>query len=620
MNSTSNSPAETTAKHRRSRAVLVIPILLVGTLLAIIGGSFVYAAHIQAQYQDEYRIYPGVYVESLDLSGLTETQAREKITPIVEEAQQKGLTVTLATSTLLMERATLSNIVHYSPGDTAAAAMRVGRMGTRAQGLITILRLSLHSITLPITYHLYDETFTTWLQEHAEPLVEKPQNARIVIDPTLTTSTVRIQPEVIGHEIDTEAAMSELEQQAAKHTFGFIALQTTTVEPAVRTNDLLPLQSQAETWLKKAPFAMTLEQRTWNVTPAMLAGWITATATTPLSLTISPTRLAQDIDPWINYLLHPAKDGNLVLENGAFKEFVAPEEGITLAATTTIDNILNVLEHTSTTAPIILSHVSPHILGEDAERMGIREVIGTGYSSFPNSPANRRVNIALGAKHVNGSLIAPDGEFSLLKTLGPIDGAHSWLPELVIKGNKTTPEYGGGLCQIGTTVFRGAMDSGLLITERRNHSYRVSYYEPAGTDATIYDPAPDFKFKNDTGNWILITTKVSGDNLIFTYWGTKDGRRIDPIKPVISNIVAPPPKKLIPTTDLPVGKTKCTESAHAGATARLDYVVHYASGEDKKTVFTSHYKPWGAVCLVGAEKAAVVPATEIDETGINNPN
>lgn len=620
MNSSSNSAHETPATHRRSRAILVVPIILVGVLLALIGGGFGYAAHIQTQYQDGYRIYPGVHVESLDLSGLTETEAREKITPIIDEAQQKGLTITLATSTLLMDRASLDKIVHYMPGETAASAMRVGRTGTRAQGLITILRLSLNSIKLPIIYKLDGEAFQSWLQEYAEPLVQKPQSARIVIDPSLATSTVRIQPEVIGHQINTETALNELEQQAARHTFSFITLETSTIEPSVRTNDLLPLQTQAETWLKKAPFAMTIDQRSWNVTPLMLAGWITATATTPLSLTVSPTRLAQDIDPWISYLLHPAKDGNLVLENGAFKDFIAPEEGVTLAATTTIANVLNVLEHTSTTAPIVLSRVTPRILGKDAEEMGIREVIGTGYSSFPNSPANRRVNIALGAKHVNGSLIAPNGEFSLLKALGPIDAAHDWLPELVIKGNKTTPEYGGGLCQIGTTVFRGAMDSGLEITERRNHSYRVSYYEPAGTDATIYDPAPDFKFKNDTNNWVLITTKVSGDNLIFSYWGTRDGRRIDPIKPVISNIVAPPPKKLIPTTDLPVGKTKCTESAHAGATARLDYVVHYASGESKKTVFNSYYKPWGAVCLVGAEKAPVVPSTVIDETGINNPN
>jgi vancomycin resistance protein YoaR len=165
------------------------------------------------------------------------------------------------------------------------------------------------------------------------------------------------------------------------------------------------------------------------------------------------------------------------------------------------------------------------------------------------------------------------------------------------------------------------MNSGLLITERQNHSYRVRYYEPAGTDATIYDPAPDFKFKNDTANWVLLTTKVVGDEVIFTYWGTRDGRvgKIGPSQ--ISNIVPPPPKKTIETTDLPPGKVKCTEVAHAGATARVDYTVTYGNGETKKVVFTSVYRPWGAVCLVGATNPAPAPSgTPVDETGVNNPN
>ena len=160
------------------------------------------------------------------------------------------------------------------------------------------------------------------------------------------------------------------------------------------------------------------------------------------------------------------------------------------------------------------------------------------------------------------------------------------------------------------------------IVERRNHSYRVVYYEPAGTDATIYDPAPDFKFKNDTPNNLLITTQIQGDNALFFVWGTSDGRVTSSTKPRIYNIVSPPPKKLIPTTDLPVGKIKCTESAHAGADASFDYAVAYADGTYKKETFTSHYIPWGAVCLVGStpEEVAAAAAPGVDETGINNPN
>jgi vancomycin resistance protein YoaR len=156
-------------------------------------------------------------------------------------------------------------------------------------------------------------------------------------------------------------------------------------------------------------------------------------------------------------------------------------------------------------------------------------------------------------------------------------------------------------------MFRTALASGLPITERRNHSYRVSYYEPAGTDATIYSPRPDLKFKNDTNNNILIQARFEGTNdMYFDFWGTSDGRTATTTYPVIYNIVSPGPTQIIETTELPVGEKKCTERAHSGAEAYFDYTVVYNpnSAEENKveTRFQSKYVPWREVCLVGVEK------------------
>jgi vancomycin resistance protein YoaR len=100
------------------------------------------------------------------------------------------------------------------------------------------------------------------------------------------------------------------------------------------------------------------------------------------------------------------------------------------------------------------------------------------------------------------------------------------LPELVIKENKTTPEFGGGICQVSSTLFRAAIYSGLKITERRNHSYPIRYYLPYGMDATIYEPRPDFKFINNTPGPILILSEVVGTELTFRFFGTRDGRSV----------------------------------------------------------------------------------------------
>ena len=158
-------------------------------------------------------------------------------------------------------------------------------------------------------------------------------------------------------------------------------------------------------------------------------------------------------------------------------------------------------------------------------------------------------------------------------------------------------------------MFRAALAAGLPITMRRNHSYRVGYYEPAGTDATIYDPWPDLRFINDTADYILIQSKIDGDNLSFEFWGTGDGRMAERTEPTIYNIVKPGPAKIIETTDLKPGEKKCAERAHNGADAYFDYKVTYAGGEIKENRFSSHYVPWQEVCLLGVEKLSAPPAT-----------
>lgn len=166
------------------------------------------------------------------------------------------------------------------------------------------------------------------------------------------------------------------------------------------------------------------------------------------------------------------------------------------------------------------------IAGADKERLGLRELIGEGRTNFRGSPKNRVFNINRSLKQYDGVMIAPGEEFSFVEYLGEVDGEHGYLPELVIRNNKTEPEFGGGICQVSSTMFRAAIYSGLKITERRQHSYPVQYYKPYGMDATIYIPKPDLRFQNNTSGYILIQPVVEGTELIFQFYGTSDGRKI----------------------------------------------------------------------------------------------
>ncbi len=168
--------------------------------------------------------------------------------------------------------------------------------------------------------------------------------------------------------------------------------------------------------------------------------------------------------------------------------------------------------------------IKPAISGSDRERLGLKELVGEGRTNFKGSPKNRVYNIKRALEQFQNVIIAPGEEFSFVDALGEVDGEHGYLPELVIKNNQTMPEFGGGICQVSTTVFRAAIYSGLKLTERRNHAYPVQYYKPYGMDATIYIPKPDLKFVNNTPGYILIQSIIEGDNLTFRFFGTKDGR------------------------------------------------------------------------------------------------
>jgi vancomycin resistance protein YoaR len=126
----------------------------------------------------------------------------------------------------------------------------------------------------------------------------------------------------------------------------------------------------------------------------------------------------------------------------------------------------------------------------------------------------------------------------------------------------------------------------------------VGYYGP-GLDATIYGPHPDLRFLNDTENYLLLQSKVEGDELIFEIYGQKDGRIAKVSEPTIFNRIAPPPPKYIPTNELPLGQEQCTETARYGMSTEATYMVEYPDGTVREQVFNSTYRPWRKVCLIG---------------------
>ncbi len=233
--------------------------------------------------------------------------------------------------------------------------------------------------------------------------------------------------------------------------------------------------------------------------------------------------LSKNIAPTIN---QAPLNIRLQMQNNKLVVLSPAKKGRELLIEGNLKNIISNIKKENTTIKLITKSLGAEINEKNIESLGIKELLGKGESNFSGSPKNRIQNITIASQKLNGILVKPDEEYSLVDNLGEVNAEAGYLPELVIKENKTIPEYGGGLCQIATTNFRTAINSALPITERQSHSYAVQYYDPQGTDAAIYIPHPDLKFHNNTKNYILIQTSIFNDILTFEFYGTKDGRSV----------------------------------------------------------------------------------------------
>lgn len=220
------------------------------------------------------------------------------------------------------------------------------------------------------------------------------------------------------------------------------------------------------------------------------------------------------------------------------------------------------------------------------KKMGIKKVIAVGESDFSGSPLARKHNIGVGLKKFNGELIEQGAEFSFNEILGPVNKSTGYKPELVILGDKTLPDYGGGLCQISTTAYRGVWEYGFPITDRRNHSFAVRYYSPQGTDATIYPPQFDMRFMNDSPGALLIQTHQEDEKAYYIYYGTRDERASEIIGPYTWDHQNPPEDKTEYTTDIAPGTTRKAGGRVAGLKAVWYRIVKKDKEEVIEPVFS----------------------------------
>jgi vancomycin resistance protein YoaR len=145
------------------------------------------------------------------------------------------------------------------------------------------------------------------------------------------------------------------------------------------------------------------------------------------------------------------------------------------------------------------------------------KLIGHYVTFFNSANEERSHNITLAAEAINNKVIFPGETFSFNKTVGIRSKAKGYLPAPIIVRGELSEGIGGGICQVSSTLFNAADRSGMHIMKRYSHSKRVPYVPP-GRDATVSWYGPDFTFKNNYNQPVLIRAKArSGKMSVMLY-------------------------------------------------------------------------------------------------------
>ena len=590
------------SKPRIDLRLILLPLIDVAAIILAL-------ALVTYEYLYMDRIYPGVSVFGTELGGLTLAEAEVILQQRFQDYQPIKLILCYGERTWAVSPQEVG--VSLDAKATAISAYAVGREGSTLKRLWDQGRILWLGHATPFTL-LIDEGIGTLYLSHLAQKINQP-----VRDAALVVHDLQVEavPSQVGREVDIAATRQLIYQRIATLTGGTVDLVVHQTPPAIADvsqaefdvkrmlSSPLTLRPPDEGDEEGDEIAYTLDQ---TVLAEMLTlrqvkrndGQVILTAGLDQDkLTAYLQGLAKQID-------QPPRDGRFDFDpaTGILTPIVSSQDGRSLNITETVRlvNAQAVTDQRQVLLPVTIT--KPQVATENAESLGIEELISEATTYFKGSSQGRMHNIQVAASRFHGLVIPPGETFSFNEHLGEVSAATGYEESIIISGNRSAVGIGGGVCQVSTTAFRAAFWGGYPITERWAHGYRVGWYEPpVGIDATVYSPRIDFKFVNDTPHYLLIETEtdLKAGTVTFHFYGTMTGRTVEMEGPFEANVVPHGPDIYREDPTLPKGTTKQIDWSHDGVDVTVYRIVKEGDKVLWKDTFFSRYRPWQAVYLVG---------------------
>ena len=304
-----------------------------------------------------------------------------------------------------------------------------------------------------------------------------------------------------------------------------------------------------------------------------------------------------DIEKIHNEIYKEAKDAYIVEEPF---ELHKEENGIDFAIS--IEEAKKRVQEEKETYTIPLKITKPKVAVKDLGDKLFKQTLAKYTTIYDAGNRNRSHNIALAAKTVNGTILLPGETFSYNGILGNTNKAKGYKVGTAYVGGKVVESYGGGICQLSSTIYNAVLYANLGIVERYNHSYVVNYV-PAGRDATVAYGGKDFKFKNTRKYPIKIVSSAKNGVVSVSIMGIKEEKEYDIV--LTSTVLSTTPRSVVYENNsaLEEGKQKVIQKGYDGKKSIAYKIVKYNGKTISKTVLSKDtYKPMNQIIEVGTKK------------------
>ena len=304
-----------------------------------------------------------------------------------------------------------------------------------------------------------------------------------------------------------------------------------------------------------------------------------------------------------------------ITKTGNGFEITESQSGITINVEESINKIKqSILEDWNKQGELQISLVSqelqPTIKKEDLQTIQ-SDPMASFTTSYTSSGSSRSANIDVAVQKINGSLLMPGEQFSCLEHMVPFTKENGYYPAGSYMGGKLVDSYGGGVCQVSTTLYNTVLLAELEVVQRNNHGLTVGSVQLSSDAAIAESSGMDFIFRNNTEYPIYIEGYTNNKKVTFQIYGNDQrpaNRKIE-YKNKIIEVLSPPADVITKDSSLPEGTRRVTQSSHTGYRAEL-YKYVYVDGvqQSVEKVNSSYYAPAPNYVTVGG--SGVVQETE----------